>query len=321
MVPFQGDAKLALGYTLARDAADGRPAHIWTHGLLDESSTLYATAGILTHGCIANLDIREDKIPNPMFKEALALGNKVSPYFAGTKPLRWAALHYSENARNRYIGNPTDAWAKVLYPFYGAYLALLRARLPVGVVTDSQLEEGLLEGYKVMFLPDPTGLNQKMHKAISEFKSAGGTVIEQKNSWQWHKSHQAQEKAIKAFMLEIGSAVQKVPVQVAGGSTKMHAVSYFSKSKKQITVSLANDFSWVQTTKKLGIREGDSVLTKRPKALPLCTNVKLLIQEYGKPRRAFEAVRGVELSSESVGRGFEISVPDFSYMAVIVLEF
>ena len=58
--PMERDVQLALGYTLARDAADGRPAHIWTHGLNNEISALYAIAGIVTHGCIANLDIQLD---------------------------------------------------------------------------------------------------------------------------------------------------------------------------------------------------------------------------------------------------------------------
>ena len=138
------DARLALGYTLARDAADGRPAHIWTHGLLDEASTLYAAAGMVAHGCIANLDVAEATIPNAMFEKAFALGARISPALAGTVPLRWAAVHYPEDARNALAPDQIRQWKDVLYPLYGAYRALLRARLPVGVVTDSQLEEGLL---------------------------------------------------------------------------------------------------------------------------------------------------------------------------------
>ncbi|HEO70891.1 MAG TPA: hypothetical protein ENN80_06465, partial [Candidatus Hydrogenedentes bacterium] len=66
-LPFDRDAKIALGYTLARDAADGRPPHVWTNGLLNADSAVFASAGMMAHGCIANLDIPEDTLPNSMF--------------------------------------------------------------------------------------------------------------------------------------------------------------------------------------------------------------------------------------------------------------
>ena len=88
-----------------------------------------------------------------MFDEAFELGDRVSPYFAGTTPTRWAALHYAEHARDALAPDESGQWKQVLYPLYGAYRTLLRAHLPVGVVTDSQLEQGRLDGYRVLFLP------------------------------------------------------------------------------------------------------------------------------------------------------------------------
>ncbi len=100
----ESDVRIAMGYALARDAADGRPAHIWCHGLINEESAVYAAAGMIAHGCIANLDNSEGEIPNPaLFQKAVALGNRVSPALAGTRPLYWALVHFSEEARNRRL--------------------------------------------------------------------------------------------------------------------------------------------------------------------------------------------------------------------------
>lgn len=320
MQPVEKDAKVALGYTLARDATDGRPAHIWAHGLINEASTLYATAGMVTHGCIANLDIRENTIPNMMFKKAYALGDKVSPYFAGTVPLRWAALHYSEHARDKYATRVSDAWRRILYPLYGAYLALLRAHLPVGIVTDSQLEEGLLGGYKVLFVPPQEDVTERMRAAVGDFKANGGLVIEQRESWQWHDPNGGHEKALQAFMAAIGDEAKSAPVEAFGGPEKMHAASFLSRNGKRLTVSLANDFSWVYTGRAV-TRDGKQIdLSPYETPPPPCTGVRVFIRGYGGPKRIFDAVSGRELAAQRRADGVEMAVPDFEYMAVLVVE-
>jgi hypothetical protein len=320
LAPVERDAKIALGYTIARDSCDGRPAHIWAHGLINEASTLYATAGMVTHGCIANLDIRENTIPNMMFAKAFALGDRVSPYFAGTVPLRWAALHYSEYARDRYATRVGEAWRRILYPVCGAYLALLRARLPVGIVTDSQLEEGLLDGYRVLFVPPQEDVTERMRAVVRGFRGEGGLVIEQQESWQWHDPNGGQDEAIRAFMAVIGDAAQGAPVQAFGGPEKMHAVSFLTRDGKRLTISLANDFSWVYTGTGV-TRDGQKLdLSAYETPPPPCEGVRVVIRGYGTPKRIFDAVTGRELSGRRTADGLEIAVPDFEYMAVVVAE-
>jgi hypothetical protein len=320
MAPVEKDAKVALGYTIARDSADGRPAHIWAHGLINEPSTLYATAGMVTHGCIANLDIAENTIPNMMFAKAFALGDKVSPYFAGSRPLRWAAIHYSEHARDRYATRVSEAWRRILYPTYGAYLALLRAHLPVGIVTDSQLEEGLLDGYKVLFVPPQEEVTERMRHVVEDFKANGGLVIEQQESWQWHAPDGGQQRAIQAFMAAIGDAAKSAPVQASGGPEKMHAVSFLSSDEERLTVSLANDFSWVYTGRAV-TRDGQKIdLSPYETPPPPCEGVQVAVRGFGTPKKVLDAVSGQELQAKQTPDGIEIAVPDFEYMAVLVVE-
>ncbi|MBN1342173.1 MAG: hypothetical protein JXQ73_05815 [Phycisphaerae bacterium] len=317
MKPVEKDAKLALGYTLARDSADGRPAHIWTHGLRDETSSLFAVAGMITHGCIANLDVPENTIPNPAFKKAFALGEKVSPYFAGTTPIRWAMIHYPELARDQYATDPKEAWRRVLYPTYGAYLALLRARLPAGIVTDSQLEEGRLQGAKVLVLPAPDMLTEPMRKVVSDFKSSGGLVVENDPAWQWHDANGGQERAVDAFGRRIEPEAKLAPVRVSGGPERMHAVSFVNPSSNRLTVALTNDFSWVQT----GRARSKSGKPETPAAAPPpCAGVRVWLCGRAVPRKVQEVVSGRSLTAKPLAGGIEIAVPDFDYLAVVVLE-
>jgi len=318
--PREPDARLALGYTLARDAADGRPAHIWAHGLLDARSAIFATAGMIAHGCIANLDNNEQHIPDiEKFKPAVDMGNRVSPGFAGTSPLRWALVHYAEAARDKCLPDATEAWKNVLYPMFGAYKALLRAHYPVGVITDSQLEEGLPADCRVLFLPAPDQLTDPMKAAVEAFKKRGGLVVAQRPQWEWH-DEEGHEKATAAFMTEIKSAAAESPVHVAGGNETMHAASFVGKKENRLTVALANDFSWVRTGKPAQAQEAKEIL-EAARVPPPCKGVMVTLRGLGVPKKVTELVAGASLPWKDNGAAVEIAVPDFDAMAVVVAEF
>ena len=318
--PFEKDAKMALGYTLARDACDGRPAHIWTHGLINEASAVYASAGMMTHGCIANLDVPEATIGNnPIFDPAFALGNKVSKYFADTKPLRWAAVHYSEHARDQFLVDESARVKQVLYPTYGAYTALLRARLPVGILTDTQLEQGLLKGYKVLFLPAPKFLTARMRDAVAKFRSGGGLVVEQRPAWLWHELNDGSQKAAAAFVRAIADEAAPAPVQAFGGPEKMHVVSHASEGR--LTVSCANDFSWVYTGRKT-TRDGKRIdLSPYLDPPPDCEGVEVLLGGMEMPKRVVEGVTDRILEVKATDQGLKIELPRFGPIAIVAVDF
>jgi hypothetical protein len=274
---------------------------------------------MLTHGCISNLDVWEDTIPNPMFAKAFALGDRVSPHFAGTIPLRWAALHYSEHARDRFLANPREAVRKVIYPLYGAYEALLRAHLPVGIITDCQLEEGLLDGYRVLFLPSPGNLTEKMSASVKRFAAQGGLVVEHSEGWKWHGPSPDYQRAAQAFLAKIGEELRRVPVRVAGGPETMHAVAFVSRARDRLVVSLANDFSWVEIgRRKKGVSIPRSISPAGPP--PPCNGASIFIQGFAKPQSIVEAVSGQTLEVTSEAGALVIRVPRFEYMAVVAMR-
>lgn len=248
LAPPEVDARIALGYTLDRDACDGRPPHVWAHGIPDATQMMFATAGMIAHGQVANLDHDEATIPDPKrFGPAVALANRVAPGFAGARPLRWAAVHFSEYARDHYAPDESAMWKRVLYPVYGAFTTLLRRHLPVGIVTDSQLEQGRLDGYRILFLPAPQHLTPAMRAAIEGFRVRGGLVIEQQPTWAWHRPGDGMSQSGAALLAALGSARTSAPVEASGGTEKMHLVPFLSRDRKRVTIALANDFSWVRT--------------------------------------------------------------------------
>ncbi|MHC4122181.1 MAG: alpha-amylase family protein [Planctomycetota bacterium] len=323
MKQLDSDARLALGYTMCRDGADGRPAHIWTPRIGDENSAIFATTGIITHGCIANLDHAESEIPNPAkFKKAIELGNRISPWFAKTLPLHWAAVHYPEDARDQLYSNVAVAWKKALYPMAAVYQVLLRNHLPVGVITDSQLEEGLIDGYKVLFLPAPDFLTEAMGESVESFKRNGGIVINQRDDWKWYDANGGWEKAESAFMNLMAEYALQADVQAFGGNEKMHMVAFKAKQADRITVALVNDFIWVDTFKRIN-RQGKKI--KVPdyvgKVPPSCKGVRVEVRRKERPKKVFDAVTNRELKFEQIDSGIVINVPDFEASAVVVVEY
>ena len=315
LLPTEPEVRLALGFDMARDAADGRPPHVWTFGLLDRVSALHATAGMLTRGCIANLHIREETVPNMQFRDAFRLGDKVSPYLSGRQPLRWAIIHYPEAGRNRLALDEVRMWTEVLYPFYGAYQALFKARLPVRIVTDSQLEEGRLEGYRLLFLPTPGGLTPKMQQAVQEFEHSGGVVIRQHPDWRWHARSGGRETAERAFLAQLKDKLKELPLSITGGPEGLHAVVFEPKGDRRLTVALANEFSWVHTGHPP--KKGEQ-LSAPP---PPCRGVKVKLRATRKPVKVYNVITGDCLTPESLDGWIVVRVPDFEQMALLVFEF
>lgn len=320
---IEPDVGMALGYTLSRDSADGRPAHIWIPRLRDETSAVYSCAGVIAHGCIANPDHKEAEIPNPgKFLKAIELGNRVSPGFAGMRPSQWALVHYPEAARDAMFPDEEKTWKEAMYPMVGAYRTLLREHLPVGVITDSQLEEGMLDGCRVLFLP-ARRLTAAMGTAVKAFSDRGGLVITQQPEWRWHEGGRAMEAASKAFLEAIDEAAgSPVEPTVTGGPEKMHAVFFKSRTgENRLTVALVNDFSWVDIHrpppgKELPANPGKGL----EKAPPPCEGVRISLT-LDEPPRVTELVSGRTLTARKASDGYEIAVPTFEAMAVVVAEY
>ncbi|MHC4469782.1 MAG: alkaline phosphatase family protein [Planctomycetota bacterium] len=313
------DTTLSFGWDLARDAADGRPAHVWVHGLLGSASAVYATAGIVAHGCIANLDHPEGEIPNPgKFAKAVALGNRVSPHLAGTRPVRFALVHCSERARDARWPSPVRVGAEVVRPTHGAYRTFVGMRLPTAMITDSQLEEGVPAETRILFLADGETITPPMRKSVESFILRGGLLVTQRPEWLWHAGLEEFEKAQEGLREVVHDAGIRAPVRVFGGSDAMHAMTYATPDRKRLVVALANEFDWVMTgrhsSRELRERQHDLEPVPRP-----CKDVTVKLP--GRPKRVFDAVTGKDLPTSRTPGGFIATVAEFEALAVVVAEY
>jgi hypothetical protein len=132
--PPPDHVRQAIGWTVLRDSADGRPPRIWAPGLPTAEHAEAFAASLITFGCIAHVDVdegailggdpEEGKTPLDGVRAAFRLGNRVSPHLADVVPVRWAALHFSEGIRNLRGSDYPAAWRSVLWPLVGAYQVL-----------------------------------------------------------------------------------------------------------------------------------------------------------------------------------------------------
>lgn len=326
--------RIALGYAICRDSCDGRPAHVWTHGLEDPVSARFAAAGMIAHGLVANLDVQEGKLPQEeVFADAVALGNRVAPAFAGMRPLRWGLIHFSEWARDYYLPDEAEAWRKVLYPTYGAFAAMMRERLPVGVLTDSQLEQGRLDGCRVLFLPAPDRLSDRMRAAVEGFRARGGLVVAQRDAWRWHDAAGG-EAAAGEFLAALGAVAGKAPVAATGGGGGMQMVAFSGGGGNRLSVALVNDFAWVHTggkpkpgpgkgapTRKSAEGENEPSIggpgAQRP---PAIRGVTVCLRCEAKPTRVRDLASGKSLAVSGAPGDWRVAVPEFDCLAVLALE-
>jgi hypothetical protein len=323
----EAHVRQALGWTVLRDGADGRPPHIWARGVPNIDHAEAYAGSLLTFGCVANMDVHEfilvgrddlpdTKTPPEALEKAFALGKTASAHLADTRLVRWAAVHFGERNRDARGGDFRAAWHQVLWPLVGAYQVLTEDGMPVGVVNDQQLEQGELDGYRLLVLPNPHELTPAQQQAVAVFTAHGGAVIENDPAWAWGDPA-GNDAAAAAFRAALGPHVNAVPVRVTGGPTGRYAVSY--RRGGRLVVAVTNDFSWVQIRWEKGeenpaapAAKGVRVTWRKGHGLP---------QARGRLRRlrAVEAITGKELRVEEFDRGYQVELPEIAFMALLVV--
>lgn len=234
---------------LSRDASDGRPAHFWISGMsyVPPNNIKAAAAGVISFGNIANIDTRETLSPDADFIDAINYGNTVSPAFENAKPLRWLLIHFNEQALEKNIGTSEDGWINYLSPMYGSFFSAQQQRVPIGIITDSQIKQGFFQDAKVLFLPNSSEISSELQTKISEFEAAGGIVISQDSEWIWHNSDENFNQANATFKTLLDNIEARPFMKSSLGSSFFHS-NYFIKEEQTTTTYLAsysNNLEWV----------------------------------------------------------------------------
>jgi hypothetical protein len=329
----EGHVRQAVGWAVLRDSADGRPPHIWAPGLPNSDHAKAFAASLLTFGCIANMDVadgsvrqREDpppgKTPLDAVEAAFALGAIASPHLAGTRPVRWAAVHFGERSRNARGNDYRAAWEEVLWPFVGPFQVLSEDGLPVGIVNDDQLAQGELDGYRLLVLSNLDELTAAQQQAVRAFKARRGAVIESDPAWAWSDPDR-RPSAAAAFRAVMRPGLASAPVRVTGGPTSRYAVSY--RKEGRLVVAVTNDFSWVQVTRPNHVPP----VIKSPAPPADGVQVTWRIGDSRLPipgpwsrlqrLRAVEVISGATLDVERFQGAYRVQLPKFCFMALLVV--
>ncbi|MHC4799224.1 MAG: hypothetical protein ACYTF1_21520, partial [Planctomycetota bacterium] len=312
------DMRWAAGFTYLRGACGDRSPHVWLYPLWAKEEALSAASACMTYGLVANIDVAEDKIPNMTYAPAYELGKKVSPYLKRTKPMRWVAIHYDEHLRDQLWPDEEKIWKQALWPAYGPFEALCRARLPVAYVNDWQLEAGQLDGYKVLVLPHPKHLNASQQQQVAKFKNAGGVVISIRPDARFHDPEQ-HDYWVKKLLEQYRLLVPESPIEVAGGPEDLHAVIWNKRDGSATTVCLLNQFRWfsLHGRHRKKAKDHPEMFSTPP---PPAKNVAVTLRSERTPKKVFEAVTGKVLQPTKTKDGWQIDTPDFRYMSAIVFE-
>lgn len=314
--------QLASGWAFLRDAAQGRPPHIWVNDSLSAEERLSAAAGLMTYGHICNLDMKEATIPDYTFSPAYRLGERVSPFLARRLPARWAAIHFSERRRNELF-DPADTspiYEEILLPMWEAHLGLLERRAPVGYVTDTQLEENELGGYEVLILPTTNSVTAAEWTNIDAFAADGGTVIQLPADPRWSASEATQAEIRAEFVADLLARAGEPPVSMTGGAANVHAVAYVAPGDdERVVVCVPNAFDWLWLVRRFN-RSGPTP-PKEPIAPPAPVADAVVYLEGPVPARVTEVVSGQELTATPAGAGVEIALPSFDFMACLVVDY
>ena len=103
-----------------------------------------------------------------------AMVRDVQPYLEGARPFAHAAGVFSENTRYRYEGFSRKAYLEVCD---GLTLACLQASLPLNWVNVLDLGQEDLERYRVLVLPETSGLTAEQLDRLRDYAEAGGNLL------------------------------------------------------------------------------------------------------------------------------------------------
>lgn len=315
------DVQNALGWSLTRDSCDGRPPLMWIPFTRTEEEALFSAAAAVSYGCIASIhptglwNRRTKSIEmqaTEKYASAYAMGDRVSPWLASARPLRYALIHVSGRSRNARIADPRALWVEFFCPVLGVFETLKEDHVPVATINGLQLAAGIPPETRVVILPHEEEITDSQRVALRGFESVGGTVMKLGADRGWHLKRDKPElkrKLRKRLNLECAPP----PIRVRGPAA-MHAVFYQEPVSKRKVVCLVNDFGWFHCTRDAPDAAGGP-------APPPCRDVVLeLSAGPGQVRRVLEAVTGAELSVRRENGKVVVSIPEFSVMACVVIE-
>ena len=315
----------AFGWVLSRDAADGRPAHVWiSRAPGPDWGKLFPTAAVIAHGCIANLDMTEAKIPDASFRPAIMLGNKASDALHGARPFRHVGFLLSDWARYKYIGDSRAIWMHASGLVRYGWDAAKRAQIPAGFVTEAQLLDASYmkrEQFRVIVAPASADLPPEVVSALNRLRTEGVVVISNRPEWDW--SSETGNATAQAALLNMIAEAAPSPARISAGPS-VAASDFFVAPDGTKIATFANDASWMvrrMMKKKVRAKQPDN--GDLPSAAAVRGPVNDATLEWrldARPRSVIDVVSEQSLNFTYSKGLLRVQIPSFRYLSVVVVK-
>ena len=331
------DVRIAFGWSLLRDVAEEDLPHIWTASAPDRDHLLAFVSAATAYGMIAAVDVVEEllspdgAIDGLFTREDIAaafdLGSRISPELSGTRPVRWAGVHFSESARDLFLRDSERAWEQVLLPAVAAFDALTRLGMPVKVVTDDMLLAAGLDDLSVLHVAAPRLTDAEQQAVLDRFTARGGVLLSGERGGGW-ATEIAYEQGIDELTSELAAHVDDSPVSADGLPDGVHLVAHRSPpgvTDPRVVLAVTNRFDFVQSF-TIGDLPLQEPVNPSPPVVPAGVEIRLTAplldalapMESGLSVR--DAVTGQALDHTVLGEEIVLALPSFKHMALIVIE-
>lgn len=140
----------AFLFSFMRDNSQG-PPYIWCPQIQTAEDAANIAAGLISLGCIADLDIDPFRSDMNNFKVPLQWNIKYGDIFKSLVPYAFNGIVVSEDQRNQFVNSPADAWKQVLMPAFKSFKTIYDAGIPVRLISDAHLNDNSINKLKTVY--------------------------------------------------------------------------------------------------------------------------------------------------------------------------
>ncbi|HIP57474.1 MAG TPA: hypothetical protein EYH02_05350 [Ignisphaera aggregans] len=129
-----------------------------------------ASPWVLVFSSMLEIDQRFEHAVAEVFAEV----EKLEPYIDGAQPIKFAALLFSNKTNDMYGRNDV---AKYVDEVRGFYYAATYSHIPIEYIADTDLENGSINGFRLLILANAVCMDDSALKSITRFVESGGRIV------------------------------------------------------------------------------------------------------------------------------------------------
>jgi len=328
------DIRMAFGWALLRDAADGDRPHIWDFPSPNGDHLNAFVAAVATYGGIAAIDVPEVLLaPGDVYdgvasrddmSAAFDLANRMAPHLTDVQMAGNAAVLWDETSRNAlYDQGSRVTWEEVNIPALAGFEAMTDLGLGPQVLSDWAIEQDVPDNIDILHVANRGLLGADQEAALVRFEARGGTVVTSSLSDEWGTAagYDAHVADLKAQLDTL-----QTPVTVTGLPDRVHAVSYTrpqDTGDDTLVVAITNDFTFKQSSSYFTPLPEEEVVDA-PDAVPAGGIIEVSKDRFPGATLAqmvaVEANSGEHLVVTETADSFLIEIPSFGQFAVVTMD-